>query len=246
MLTIVDRSHARLGDKGGNDLHLTQEESEACTELSLRRNYIKDSNVNMIIEPFLHLTWLCLSANALTEVPSHISSLVHLEKLFLCNNKITSISQLQNCSNLKVLSLRHNMLTELGGLGNLQSLECLTVSGNRISSIDLSQIPDLQNLRSLGLYGNKLSDLNLIEKLLHRCPNIRKLFIGCNPFTGGIPLKEFFHPKIIYTANCDGVKRQKCEESLLTLSEMYKVVLELCPVLQIVDNVSLNTTTMHD
>ena len=233
MLT-VDKSHCKLGASGGNDLEMEHEEKKECLKLSLRRNYIV--NAEDILQDFTSLTWLCLSANALQHIPSTLSQLCNLKHLFISNNKIQRIENLDNCKQLESIDLRHNQLQEISGISHLSRLSSLSVSANNISDISLENFPPECGLVFLGLYGNDIADFHKIILIVERMSNLSKLFIGANPFCNSLPLKSTFNVSVSLKNQTNGAKRAKCHEEPLNLSEILLLLKAVCPSLCNVDN----------
>jgi Leucine-rich repeat (LRR) protein len=94
--------------------------------------------------------------------------LVCLEYLYLNNNKIKKIENLDNNKNLKHLELRSNRIEELSGLKNLTNLHYLTLSCNLIKKIDDDEIGEWPYLIDIGLFGNYLGNINIIQNFQSR------------------------------------------------------------------------------
>ena len=231
MLTI-DKSHCKLGAQGGDDIGIAPPQRPNCAKLSLRRNYISDAE-NML-DNFTGLTWLCLSANALTEVPSVLLQLKNLKHLFLSNNKIREIKNLESCQVLETLEIRHNQVEKISGISHLSQLSSLSLSSNRISHLPLANIPT--SLTFLGLFGNKVEDLQNVLSVAENMEYLEKLFVGSNPFCNNLPLKETFGVSVSYVPQSNGVKRAKCDEVKLTLREVLDLLKLKCPSLKNIDN----------
>ena len=231
MLTI-DRSHRKIGSNENYDLLIDEADRTQCQKLSLRRNYI--SNADDILNGFTSLVWLCLSANNLTKVPSCLVELPTLEHLFICNNQITEISNVGNCLRLKTLELRHNAIKEVSDLSSLQSLTTLTLSCNKITELPTSHFP--KSLQFLGLYGNKLTAFEQVVNIVSVLQNLRKIFIGSNPFCNNLPLKHSLKTFVEYRELSSGVKRLKMEEECLSIDRVIEILNAKCPSLISVDN----------
>lgn len=231
-MLVLDKSHCQLGDRGGNRLEIEPEDRKNCKKLSLRRNYIE--KIDPIITDFSSMTWLCLSANALTKIPSEMSELPQLKHLYLCNNKIKIIENLKHCKDLETLELRHNQVEEITGVSHLSKLSQLTFSGNRIEHVSSEDIP--HSVRFLGLYGNQITDFKEIVSLVSGLEQLTKLFIGANPFCNDLPLKSTFNISIIMEYQSNGVKRIKCDTNSLGLKEMMDCLKLECSTLKNVDN----------
>lgn len=98
--------------------------------------------------------------NRLAEVPAQLCKLTGLQRLVLCQNKLTllhpAICQL---SSLKILLLDSNLLTELpADIGTLTLLEKLSVSSNALTALPDS-MRMLKKLKSLNVSSNRLAEL---------------------------------------------------------------------------------------
>ena len=90
-------------------------------------------------------------------IPEDFFSGLEIEKLWLCNNKLTSLpTSIGSLSNLKELDLYGNSLTSLPeSIGNLRSLETLNLDFNKLTSLPTS-IGQLGNLKFLWIHFNHL------------------------------------------------------------------------------------------
>ena len=77
-----------------------------------------------------------MSDNKLTELPSEISELKELRRLYVSNNQLVSFPTcIQKLNQLEELHLSDSKLTELPSeIGDLQELRKLNVSGNPLTS----------------------------------------------------------------------------------------------------------------
>lgn len=86
-----------------------------------------------------------------------------LEKLYIANGKLTSLSPetLGPCKKLKYLDLQGNALGTLqkNQFKGLRDLETLDISGNNITKIDSSHVGDLTKLVSINLANNSLPSI---------------------------------------------------------------------------------------
>ena len=231
-MSIIDKSHSKLGSSGGNTLDVLTDERKVCKKLSLRRNYINDAD--LILKDFTALTWLCLSANAFTKFPGCLSSMPCLKHLYISNNKIKIIEHLEECFNLETLEIRHNQLIEISGISHLNKLSSLSVSGNCITELNPHALPD--HLEFIGLFGNRLSDIQQVTSVFSNMKCLKKVFIGANSFCNSLPLKESFDisVKYPYVSNC--VKRPKLDDESLDLSKLLALLKNKCPSLVNIDN----------
>ena len=73
-----------------------------------------------------------------------------LKKLWLCQNQITTISDVHNLPELEELWLQSNQLASLQGLENCRRLSHLSVAGNPVSDFaELRRLGGLQDLKIL-------------------------------------------------------------------------------------------------
>ncbi|XP_019865926.1 nischarin isoform X3 [Aethina tumida] len=122
-----------------------------------------------------------LSNNNLTEIDRTINLIPKLRTLILNDNKISTITNLSELSNLTSLSVSNNLITicnqlhtkvgnilylnlsqnsivSLKGFNKLYSLETLDLNSNKITDVEeLSYIGDLPNLENLILTGNNVA-----------------------------------------------------------------------------------------
>eukprot|EP00116_Pleurobrachia_bachei_P007867 sb/3468129/ len=234
---VLDKSHCYIGDRGGDSLNITPEQAATCTKLSLRRNYIRNADTLLCAISPVSLTWLCLSANALTSVPVCVGKLVNLRHLYLCNNKISVIENLEGCKHLETLEFRHNQIEKLedGCLASLEKLQTLTLSSNHISTFSPNVFPT--SLTFLGLYGNQIADFNLLLSVVERLSNLKTIYMGANICFGGLPLRSSFNIVVEYQpVACGGeAKRQKCDLMQYGFSDVLMVVKEKQPSLISID-----------
>ena len=90
------------------------------------------------IERCVELVQLYLYSNQINSIEG-LDKLVRLEKLWLNGNHITRVEGLQNLHNLRDLNLAANCVASLGDeINELQKLEILDISGNHLSSFEVS------------------------------------------------------------------------------------------------------------
>ena len=109
------------------------------------------------------LTHLLIQQNGITAIPHAFQSLKHLRELRLDGNGLESISNLQNCSALRVVDLSFNNLSSLAGISGLQSLRELRANNNKITS--LKQLKALPSLVELQVSNNLLTSLDGVQQL---------------------------------------------------------------------------------
>ena len=109
------------------------------------------------------LTHLLIQQNGITTIPHAFQSLKHLRELRLDGNGLESISNLQNCSALRVVDLSFNNLSSLMGISGLQSLRELRANNNKITS--LKPLKALPSLVELQVSNNLLTSLDGVQQL---------------------------------------------------------------------------------
>ena len=109
------------------------------------------------------LTHLLIQQNGITAIPHAFQSLKNLRELRLDGNGLESISNLQNCSALRVVDLSFNNLSSLAGISGLQSLRELRANNNKITS--LKQLKALPSLVELQVSNNLLTSLDGVQQL---------------------------------------------------------------------------------
>ena len=126
-------------------------------ELVLSNNQI--TKISSDIQFLESLTFLDLSFNQISELPSEFGTLVTLETLYLNNNLITSEGcKLGELFSLKMIDLSGNKLNKLPDVTFLASIVKLYLNNNQISKIS-KKISYLPKLKEISLRGNKLKTL---------------------------------------------------------------------------------------
>lgn len=122
---------------------------------------------------------LSLANRGITELPSEIHKLIHLQKLDLSYNAIVELPEdFCRLTNLRSLYLNHNELVRLPErFGNLINLQVLDLSNNQLETLPGS-IGALVELSQLDLGYNKIKKLPLEFINL---TSLKKLFLENNP-----------------------------------------------------------------
>ena len=115
-----------------------------------------------IISSLPKLERLTLNDCGLSTV-SGLENLTNLTYLDLSNNTLRNISYLSSLKKLTEVYLQHNVLTELGNLAGLASIKKLDISYNTIT--DLSPISDLPALKWLDAGNNQLTNATSVARL---------------------------------------------------------------------------------
>jgi len=122
---------------------------------------------------------LSLANRGITELPSEIHKLIHLQKLDLSYNAIVELPEdFCRLTNLRSLYLNHNELINLPErFGNLINLQILDLSNNQLETLPGS-VGALVELSQLDLGYNKIKKLPLEFINL---TSLKKLFLENNP-----------------------------------------------------------------
>ena len=125
-------------------------------ELNLSYNKISEGLPGTILEKGIHLQYLNLSSNQLSNIPAEISKLTNLREICLSFNKFRSIpTSLQECEKLETLLINDNQIQEINveGLRKLNFLAVIDLSNNDIQHVP-PELGTLTQIRSLQLEGN--------------------------------------------------------------------------------------------
>lgn len=131
--------------------------------LVLKNNLIKKADAEWFSDNS-SLTWLDLSENQLTEIPSTLlQKLPHLENLDLSNNRLERIpaNSLNPLTKLERLSLQNNKLNMLDAsvFQSMHSLTHLFLTQNTLNKLPQNLFQELTLLRHLNLDENQLSHI---------------------------------------------------------------------------------------
>lgn len=132
-----------------------------CTLGNIVRLEIDDCGLNVLpdsIGTLVHLEQLWVSQNKLTDLPESLFTLTQLQKLFLQDNHLTTLpNAIGNLLNLQKLDLNNNELITLPEeIGNLVNLQDLDLSNNQLTTLPQS-LEHLVNLKDLFVFGNPLT-----------------------------------------------------------------------------------------
>ena len=176
----------------------------ACNFPRLERLYLSSNKITDVegIFQFTNLKMLELGSNRIRTVPAEISSLVHLEELWLGKNKIVSMT-LPPLPRLRHLSMQNNRLEvwEPTFFRNLSGLTHLYLGHNNLPDLPeefalltdlvevdlvknaitlIKPIPQLQKLEELWMNDNKIEDLGQIGNLA-AFPALKTIYLERNP-----------------------------------------------------------------
>ncbi|KFK26282.1 hypothetical protein AALP_AA8G227000 [Arabis alpina] len=135
---------------------------------------------------------LDLSSNHLThDVPSELGSLSKLVMLYLGINNLTGQfpASLGNLTSLQELDFGYNRMEgEIpDDVARLTQMVIFQISLNSFSGVFPPGVYNMSLLKYLSLPGNSFSG-NLRDDFGDRLPNLRRLLLGINQFTGAIPI----------------------------------------------------------
>ncbi|KAJ3387650.1 Leucine-rich repeat-containing protein 9 [Lobulomyces angularis] len=169
-------------------------------------------NIPQQISIFKNLKLLTIVAQDLSEVGKNLDELICLEKLWICETRISVMEGFNNLVNLKELYLYGNKITKIQNLENNVDLEILSLSDNQIKNIEnLQTLVKLKifqcgnnliskighsfdknvEIRELMLSGNLISNFREIIQLVH-LPNLKSLSLS-NPNFRENPISSLFN-----------------------------------------------------
>lgn len=133
-----------------------------------------------------------------------LEGLVCLRRLSLCDNDITVIEGLGDCTRLEELCLEDNRITQIGGLGACLNLKRLDLGSNKIASV--ANLEKLTALTQLALEDNEITSLEGIPC----CKSLMELYLGNNRLDQLRQIQALkLLPKLII---CDLSDNPLCEE----------------------------------
>eukprot|EP00826_Nyctotherus_ovalis_P008709 TRINITY_DN12262_c0_g6_i1.p1 TRINITY_DN12262_c0_g6~~TRINITY_DN12262_c0_g6_i1.p1 ORF type:complete len:459 (-),score=117.87 TRINITY_DN12262_c0_g6_i1:358-1734(-) len=99
----------------------------------------------------------------LTRIEDCVQDLIRLRRLFLQENRIGRVENLENCRQLEELWLFSNQVANIENLDSNSMLRELNLADNKIKKI--GNLSRLINLQTLDLSGNPIASLSEIDKL---------------------------------------------------------------------------------
>lgn len=132
------------------------------------------SHMDRRLEKFgSHIKSLDLSFNNFRHI-KHLQNMTQMTDLYLCQNDIGKIVNLNCLTNLTNLELGANRIKTIRGLEKLVNLEQLWLARNKISKIE--GLETLKNLKLLSIQSNRITKIEGLEELT----NLEELYISYN------------------------------------------------------------------
>ena len=114
-------------------------------------------------QEYTGLKTLYLEQNAIADI-ENLDKLVNLRCLYLGKNMISVTVGLQMLTNLETLDLADNMIRTISGLSELPQLRTINISGNRLTTVDdIRDLAACPALQSLDVSSNKLEDPETVD-----------------------------------------------------------------------------------
>lgn len=158
----------------GTEIFCFEEENYEVTNIkrvtmvNIRMRALESANF-----PFLHLTYLNLSFNRLSEIHG-IAHLVRLKSLDLSHNKIFDLSPIGKMSLLEVLRLENNSIECIGAISRCHNIRELLLGNNCIQWENVAFLEGMMELEIINLANNPLEKKRKIFEFLHAfTPTVR-------------------------------------------------------------------------
>jgi len=110
--------------------------------------------------------------------------------LYLHENVVTKMENLEAQTELRVFNLSDNMISTIEGLGQCTKLDSLHLARNRIGKNGLDDLKGLLEcpaIVALDLQNNLINDENVLPEIFEKMPNLKVLYLQNNPVTKKIP-----------------------------------------------------------
>ncbi|HEY0045198.1 MAG TPA: T9SS type A sorting domain-containing protein [Flavobacterium sp.] len=133
---------------------LAQAQNITFTDSNLKAKLLEASIENGIARD-VNQNYIAVDANSNGEI--EVTEAQNVYHLFIGVSEISSLTGIQNFSNLQTLDASQNYLSTFSTAG-LTNLRDLTIGGNPLTSLDVSGLP---NLQYLSVYEGNLTTLNL-------------------------------------------------------------------------------------
>ncbi len=146
-----------------------------CTSLKLSDGLTKFPNEILALAD--SLTFLNLSNNRLSHLPSEFAQLKQLKIVFFNNNHFEDFpAVLAQCPLLSMVSFKANRIRSIGPMSLSPTLRWLILTNNQLSSLPAT-VGNLPKLQKLMLAGNQLSSLPCE---LANCTNLELIRVSAN------------------------------------------------------------------
>lgn len=111
---------------------------------------------SLCLQEYTGLRTLYLEQNAIADI-ENLDNLINLRCLYLGRNMICSTLGLQMLTNLETLDLAENVISTVTDLSKLPLLKTLNISGNRLHTMDdIRDLSACAQLQSLDMASNRL------------------------------------------------------------------------------------------
>jgi len=187
---------------------LSKEEAD-CIESDNVKTKIKEKLENLMKKTELSWGW-----KRLGEIPRLIEILTNLEYLYLQNNKIQKIENLDSLPNLEYIYLNNNQIQKIENLETFPNLEILYLQNNKIQKIE--NLETLPNLKTLDLHNNQIQKIENLETF----PNLEILYLHNNKISRIENLETLTNLEILYLHN-NKISRIENLETLTNLKYLY-------------------------
>lgn len=143
----------------------------------MKKNPFLDIAAKCSVKPY-DMEEIVLDRMGLTKIePDQLKLFPNLQVLYITNNKLTILNNLQPCIRLTIIDARNNHLNELD-LRKQTFLRGLYLANNRFESIEqfLKQTSHLRNLEVLDLRGNEITQIKGYRNaIIEKFPNLETL-----------------------------------------------------------------------
>ncbi|CAF1084856.1 unnamed protein product [Brachionus calyciflorus] len=199
-----------------NDINPKKITLKLIMDRNIKENELKDTENNddkieSKAKKLLELTQIHLDRENIDEIDNLVEYLGDIRNLYLQNNLIRKIENLEFFKNLKFLVLSHNKIEKIENLKQLNSLKLIDLSHNLIENFEIEEFP--KSVSFLDLRGNKcVQDDNFTEKIE---PKLFQYFIRLIQLNGkdliDTSIKEFEESK--YEESVDSLVERIMERS---------------------------------
>lgn len=149
------------------------ENYKKITKLDLSNQKLKE--IPKYVFELTNLRKLILHNNEISNIPSAIKQLAKLRTLDLSNNFISVMGcQLLKLPKLRILNLSYNQIVNFPGYIKNSAIRHLILSGNNLSSIELSSFKQLERL-------NLSNNVLKVFSLEGVYPTLKSIWLGNNP-----------------------------------------------------------------